>query len=136
MPRITTNDVSVWFNDTTYKLELSDFLRETALCEEEVIGMLVTRFDVSGWTTPDNTPTIVKTAIAMSVAAWRYRILYTETTDQAMFARALSRKVKSLIEGMLDGSIAIDEEVKPEIKYFSPNKTTEPKPLFTMDMEF
>lgn len=131
---VTVQEVNTWFNKTVENLSLDDLLRESDLAQEYIIGKLKTRFDTSEWTTSSNTPTLVKTCIAMLIAAWRYRVLYTETTDENMFANTLENRVNKTIMGMMDGSIAVGTEIKQQLEFFFPNDTT--KPIFSLDMEF
>ena len=134
MPRVTVQDVRTWFNDSTYDLKIDDFLPETALVEEEIIGTLSARYDTSSWTNTQNTPVLIKTIISMAIASWRYKILYTETTDQVIFARSLDNRVKKIIDNILNGSQVFDGAIRPQIKHFYPNDKTEP--LFTLGLEF
>lgn len=106
MSNITLQDAQAWA--TKSKLNLGAL--ESALegqTTTQVFARIAASYDTSSWTDETTTPDIVKSIIAMEYVAFIYRRTYSEETDGPTYADMLMGMAKSLIDGIIDGSITI-----------------------------
>lgn len=110
MARIDAPDADAW----TEKTKLAITALEPAMLDQietQVLGRLATQFDeVSTWVSSTTTPKMVKSVIAMLYVAWYYDKTYSEDQEQLNdYAILLRAQAENLIQGILDGSIILEE---------------------------
>jgi hypothetical protein len=114
MARIEKSDVQGWVEKSKLPIETLDAAMLTQL-EAQIIGRLGGSFDTSSWTDHTNTPTLVKSVIAMTYASWHYNRAYSEDQEALNdYALWLLGRANDLLTGIIDGSIIIDGVVPPE----------------------
>jgi hypothetical protein len=110
MARITPSDAQGWAEST--KLTVSNL--DASLLEQieaEIIGRLNSLFTTTGWTTPTNTPILVKVIIAKTYVAWFYDRQYSENqTEGNDYAAMLRQNAEMLMTGLIDGTIDLPGE--------------------------
>ena len=110
MARILVADAQAWLDGT--KLTIASL--EPALLaqvESQVVSNLDSAFDVTTWVDDTNTPSIVKTIIAMNYAAWLYDRQYSEDQESGNdYAALLRAQAAALQAGLIDGSIIIPNQ--------------------------
>lgn len=107
MALITPTDAQGWAEPT--KLSVST-LNVSLLeqLESEILARINSSYDTTVWTTPANTPNVIKTIIAKMYVAWFYDRQYSENQDQGNdYAAMLRANAEMLIEGLVDGTITI-----------------------------
>jgi hypothetical protein len=108
MARIEKSDVQAWVEHTKLTVEALDPAMLSQL-EAKVLGQLGGSFDTSSWTTPTNTPTLVKSVIAITYASWLYNRAYSEDQEALNdYALWLLAQANDLMTGILSGSIILD----------------------------
>jgi hypothetical protein len=123
MARITVADAQSWGERT--KLDLStldvDLLDQI---ESEILARINSVYDTSVWTTPTNTPRLIRVIITKTYVAWFYDRQYSENQDTGNdYAALLRQNAEMLITGLLDGTIEIPD-VTPgtsQVAVFYPN---------------
>ena len=134
---VNVGDVNTWLKDGLLNIQKDDQLLEQTLITPMVVGTFSNVMDTSTWISRDTTPIVVRSIIAIKVAAARYRTL-TGMTEDDMFVESIEMIAKMLIEGICSGIIdvkeAIDSPQKVGFLEFFPDDTTEPN--FTLDDEF
>lgn len=112
--RIALEEAVAWVEGTKFAISALDtFLLDQI--EEEILARVGSAYDTSGWTTPVNTPRIVRVAIAKTYVAWTYRKSYSEslTDDDAAYAALLQANAELIIGGLIDGSIEVPGGPEP-----------------------
>jgi hypothetical protein len=106
---ILPSDANAWTEAT----KLSITALETGLLEQiegQVLGKIGVQFDTSTWLSPETTPLMVKSVIAMLYVAWYYDKTYSEDQEEGNdYAALLRAQAESLIQGILDDSIVLPE---------------------------
>jgi hypothetical protein len=125
MARITSADAQGWGERTKLNLGAldTDLLDQI---ESEVLARIHSVYDTSLWTTPSNTPRLIRTIIAKMYVSWFYNRQYSENQiDTNDYATRLANNAEMLITGILDGTIEIpDPGVTPttsQVASFYPN---------------
>lgn len=110
MAHIGIQDAQQWAERTKLSLEtLEDGLEQQIATQ--VLAKIARAFDVSGWTNTSNTPSIVKSVIAMTYVSWLYSKIYSEDQDDSnRYAIRLLSMAEELIEGIASGAIDIADE--------------------------
>jgi hypothetical protein len=113
MAHILIADAQAWAEPT--KLQVTTFdAALLAQVESQVLTRLDTAFDISTWLDSTNTPVIVKSIISMFYVSWVYDKQYSEEQrDLNQYAILLRAQAESLMTGLLDGSIVIDDQPNP-----------------------
>lgn len=97
------------------KLTLATFTEVAELettAQFVVIGTLSSRYDTTGWTTVDGTPKLVRTVIAMRVAAWAYNRQYSEEAVVAgSYGNWLLMQAAVLLDQLVDGTMELADEL-------------------------
>jgi hypothetical protein len=107
MTLITVDDVQGWVERTKLNITALD-LKFLPQIEAEVLARLGTVYNTVPWTTPDNTPMIVRVCIAKTYAAWIYDRAYSENQGVANdYAAMLRGNAEMLIQGLIDGTLEI-----------------------------
>ena len=112
MPNVTVDDLNAWSEKT--KLHITAV--ESALEEQQtsaVMARLSSAYDVSAWTSPDSTPSLVRKAIAMYYMGWYYMRTFSEDEGVSSYGEKLILDADVLIEGIAQGSVAL-LDAKPE----------------------
>jgi hypothetical protein len=130
MPNITTANAQAWAETT--KLDLPSQLDqelETQL-SDEVFG----RLGMDKPETPDDTPGILRSVIAMRYVSAYIDKVYAEDDVENRYAMALFARSERLLEGVINGSIGLpdhDRDTGP-----SSYPTDNEEPAFTMGQIF
>jgi hypothetical protein len=138
MPNIQAGEAQAWLETTKANLgtNLNDDLE--ASIASQVLSRVATSYDVSGWTTPETTPTLVRKIIGMKYASWYYQMLYSEddggTNEYALF---LNAQAELLMDGVVSGANdLIEVEGTVEAAGSSGVSFEETTPVFTMGRVF
>jgi len=108
MARVEKADVQAWVERTKLTVEALDDAMLSQL-EAQVMGQLGGSFDTSGWTSPTNTPVLVKSVIAIKYASWLYNRAYSEDQESLNdYALWLLAQANDLLAGILSGSIILE----------------------------
>lgn len=117
MPRIAAGDAQAWAEGTKLPIEQLDPALLSQV-EVRVVARLTAAFpdDIATWASPETTPDIVKSVIAMLYVAWFYDRQYSEEQESLNdYAVLLRSQAEELITGILDGSIVIPGIVVPTL---------------------
>jgi hypothetical protein len=136
MPNIQIGEAQAWLEPTKGSLGAAlNADLETSIASQ-VLSRVATSYDVSSWTTPETTPTLVRKVIGMKYAAWYYQMLYSEedggTNDYAML---LNAQAELLIEGIVSGANDL-VEVEGTVGDYQLPSYEESSPVFTMGRVF
>lgn len=111
MPNISMPEAQAWLEPTKLTLSALDAELESS-SSVRVLGSLARVYDVSGWTTPETTPILVRKIIAMLYAGELYNRQYSEDYDGSSYGDRLIAMAMTSIQGIADGSVdLIDVEV-------------------------
>lgn len=131
--------VQAWLEPT--KTRIDTFPTEQAeYAQAMTFGKLRTVFEtVDDWadtTTAPYVPELVRDAIAMWTAGLTFNKFYSQqSTSFAAYGNILIARANDIIEGLIDGTLVIDEELPRKDKglpAFWPTARTEEGPVFTM----
>jgi hypothetical protein len=154
MARITEAEAQAWVEATKFTITSPFTVQDTNLLvqlEEEVISRVANAYPVDylTWTTPANTPRLIRVAIAKKFVAWAYRRQYSESLieDDAAYARMLEANAEMIIAGIVDGTIevpAVPSDLGPIFYPTDASSAMEPTsadrslgpPKFSMGMMF
>jgi hypothetical protein len=132
MPNVSRDEVQAWLENTRAHLDDLEDELEVSIATQ-VLSRLAHSYDITVWTTPETTPQLVRTIIAMKYASWYYQRSYSEDSDTANdYALLLNANAETLIEGIISGANKLPEVegvANPETlnqPTFYPNDTTEP----------
>jgi hypothetical protein len=125
MARITPAEAQGWGERTKLNLGTLDADLLSHI-EEEVLARINSVYDTSVWTTPTNTPRLIRVIISKMYVSWFYDRQYSENQDEGNdYAALLRTNAEMLITGILDGTIEIpDVGVTPstaQVASFYPN---------------
>jgi hypothetical protein len=114
MARITLGEAQAWLEST--KLTLASLDAElVGQLEEEILGILSSTYDVSGWTSSANTPKLVRTAISKMYASYVLDRAYSENQDEGNdYAQRLKENSEMIITGLVEGRIILPEVPVPD----------------------
>jgi hypothetical protein len=107
MAHISVAEVQSWFTTNRLQLAVTDDLPEEPNIAQEVLSVLASAYDVSGWTEVSTTPALVRKVISARVAAVRYRKSYADQIDEVSYADWLDEWAMNLLEQILSGSAAL-----------------------------
>jgi hypothetical protein len=110
MANVTFQEAQAWAERT--KLDLGAALEgelETQL-STQVLSRVATAYDVSGWTTPETTPQLVRSVIAMLYVAVIYARTYSDNTDGDSYSTFLRSSAESIIQNIVDGITILPED--------------------------
>lgn len=114
MARITLAEAQAWL-ESTKMTQASLDAALLAHLEEEILGMLDSIYDVSGWTTDSNTPKLVRTAISKLYASYLIDRQYSENQDEGNdYAARLKENSEMIITGLIEGRIVLPEVPTPD----------------------
>jgi hypothetical protein len=101
---------------------------------------------IYSWTTPDDTPELIRGIAGRFIAAKWYAERYAEDIpDASSYAQALYNEALSMIQEIRAGTIVVTDDLGQPIQSFGasasdasfwPNDSTSPAPFFSMGMEF
>lgn len=111
MALVTVNEVQAWLESTKLRLGHDDELPEEVHLSRMVLSKLATRFDISAWVDETTTPDLVRTIIAMLVAAARYNKQYSESDSQAgnPYANKLEGLAYDMLEQLITGEMLLTD---------------------------
>lgn len=121
MANIAFADANAWLEPT--KLTLSSETFDTALGEQVsslVLGRFHDTFDTEAWVSPETTPKLVKTIIAMHYVAWTYDKFYSDDAEANAYAALLRSYADANVESLLSGDVILDEEPDATVGIESP----------------
>jgi hypothetical protein len=136
MPNIEIGEAQTWLEPTKAYLgaDLDDNM-ETSIASQ-VLSRVATSYDVSGWTTPETTPTLVRKIIGMKYASWFYNRLYSEDSDGGNdYALLLNGQAEVLLDGVVSGANDL-VEVPGSVTVARGPSYEESSPVFTMGRVF
>jgi len=145
MAIVDDNDINKFLPQDKLSAESSLLLEETKEDAERIVtGNLAGYVDstiMATWTTPDDTPGIIRAIGGRLCAAMIYRRSYSEDSlDDPTYAQTLYDQAMSLLNRIITGDLTIDDTIVPGIELttdlFYPNDPNTDAPKFTMSSEF
>jgi hypothetical protein len=141
MPIVDDNDINVFLPDDKIMAEnanLLDSVKEDA--DRIVRGNLagyVDAVEMATWTTPDDTPLIIRAIGGRLCAALIYRRAYSEDSlEDPQYAQFLYNEAMTLLNRIIAGDLTLDPDVVPGIELttdlFYPNDPNTDPPKFRM----
>lgn len=130
-------EVQNWLEPTKTEIR-SDPSETIAHVQRRVFGQLSNAFEeVETWLGPSTTPDLVRDIIAMWTAGLIFNKFYAQQSTQfSGYGNMLISDAKSLLQGLIDGSIEIEEELTEKPKdlpaFWPTGGPTAPQPVFTM----
>jgi len=110
MAHISVDDANAWLEATKLDLTASDLDADLELqVSTQILNRLGIVFDVSGWSTRETTPRLVRSIIAMEYVAWVYDKTYADNEDANSYAALLRQHVEANITGLMAGNITLPE---------------------------
>jgi hypothetical protein len=106
---ITVQDAQAFAEKT--KLDLGDALDGDLeiLVSAQVMGMLSQRYTTTGWTSPELTPRLVRSIVAMQYTARFYMRTYSEDEGVSEYGNKLLNDSQALIAAIIAGAVNIPE---------------------------
>ena len=141
MAIVDDNDINKFLPQDKLSAESALLLEEVMEDAERIVrGNLagyVDAAELATWTTPDDTPDIIRAIGGRLCAAAIYRRAYSEDSlDDPQYAQFLYNEAMGLIKGIQEGTIIIDPGVVPGIELttdmFYPNDPNTDPPKFRM----
>jgi hypothetical protein len=109
MAAVTLPEVQAWLETTKMQLDAFDPELE-ATARTMVFGKVGATYDTTGWTDETDTPKLVRSIIAMYVAAWTYNRQYSEEDpDGSGYAKWLIGMADQALEGVASGNVNLPE---------------------------
>jgi hypothetical protein len=110
MAYITARDANAWADKFKLNLTALDDDLEVSVASQ-VLARVSQRYDTSAWLTPETTPSLIKSIIAMMYTGWYFQRVYSEDTDISTYGALLLTRAEDLIDGIVSGSNILVEEV-------------------------
>jgi hypothetical protein len=127
----TTLEAETEFPVDHYKI--SD-LEETA--RDNVFARLATVYDVDGWSSPNQRPSLVTNILGLLIAGWVYdRQFSEESTSAGGYGQRRVREAWALVDELLAGTLIIEED-RLDIDDLGEASVLETEPVFTMGEQF
>jgi hypothetical protein len=104
MSHITVDEAQAWAEKS--KLDLVSALdgELEKQIASQVLARVATAYDVSGWTTSINTPTLLKQIIAMFYVGWIYERQYSDDNNGPnVYGDKLLEMAEKALQNILDG---------------------------------
>src|SRR5262245_57756893 len=123
MPRITIDDARAWAEVTKLNLQALD-LDLLSQLEEEILALIGTVYDTSGWVDKSSTPRLVQVIIAKMYVGWVYNRAYSENqTEVNEYAEQVKENADMILAGIIDGTIKIPNvtPINSQTASFYPN---------------
>jgi len=126
-------------DDNTNKLQI-----DAARFIRAMLAGFVPTATLASWTTPDDTPEMIRGIAGRLIGAKYYAIRYAEDADVSLYAQNLYNEAVAMLNQIRTGELTLLDEDGVEITVeganlqdddFWPNNTTDP-PKFTMDQTF
>jgi hypothetical protein len=109
MAHVQLSEAQSWLESTKTGLGAALDENMEASIASQVLSRVATAYDVSGWTTPENTPKLVRTVIAMKYASWYYNRSYSEEDGVNDYAILLDGRAEQLLDGIVTGANDLPE---------------------------
>lgn len=111
MPHIALSDALAWTEPTKVgdNFDALDDALETQV-STIIFARLAKRFSTVGWTTPELTPKLVKTIVAMYYVSFVYDKTYSTDDDLSAYAVLLRSMADLNIAALLEGSVDLPEQ--------------------------
>lgn len=108
MAHILAADAQVWTEGTKLTIQSLDANLESQVTTQ-VFAQLSELFDPTPWADNTNTPSLVKSILAMYYVAWLYDRTYSadDNGDGNSYAARLLARADALIAGILSGALAV-----------------------------
>lgn len=109
MPVITEPEVQQWLETT--KLDVPSVDTELELTARTMVfGKVGQSYDTTTWVDPASTPRLIRSAVAMLVAAWTYARAYSEDDSSTSgYAKWLESKALDLADSITSGTSDLSE---------------------------
>lgn len=110
MSFITLEEAQTWGENTKLRLgSLEDGL--VTQVATQVLSRIALAYNVTGWTSNTNTPSLVRSVIAMMYVSWLYDRTYSEDEPNSnAWAVRLAEMADALIEGIVSGTIDLTDD--------------------------
>ena len=145
MAIVDDNDINKFLPQDKLQAETAPLLEEIKEDADRIVkGNLagyVDALEMAAWTTPDDTPVIIRAIGGRLCAAQIYRRAYSEDSlDDPTYAQTLYDQAMELLMRIISGDLSIDDTIVPGIELttdlFYPNDPNTDAPKFTMSSEF
>jgi hypothetical protein len=145
MPLIDDNDINVHLPEDKISAEETALLEEVKEDVERIIRGNLAGFidplEMAQWTTPDDTPQLIRAIGGRLGAAFIYRKRYSEDSlDDPQYAQFKYNEAMSMINGIRTGQLTLEEVPTDTLVFttdmFYPNDPNTDAPKFTMSSQF
>lgn len=106
MAFISVGDANAWTDKVKLNLTTLDTDLESSI-STQVLARVSQAYDVSSWTTSNNTPSLIKKIIAMMYTGWLYQRTYSEDEETNSYGLLLLAQADSLMTGIVEGSLPL-----------------------------
>lgn len=108
MAYIEARDANAWADKFKLNLTALDDDLEVSVASQ-VLAKVSQRYDTSGWITPQTTPSLIKSIIAMMYTGWYFQRVYSEDTDISTYGALLLTRAEDLMDGIVSGTNVLVE---------------------------
>lgn len=113
MANVRRDEVQVWLEETKLTLPPSLDSNLESFVSSQVLTKVGQIYNTEGWDSPQETPSIVRSAISMLYAGWYYDREYSETADTNEYALRLKKAAQELVDRIASGSLDIPDIENP-----------------------
>lgn len=110
MPNIVVGEAQAWLEETKLTLGTLEGELESQV-SAQVLSSLADIYDVSLWTSPETTPKLVRSIIAMTYAARLYNRQYSEDVEVQSYGDRLLLMAAAALQSIADGSVTLLDAV-------------------------
>lgn len=108
MAVISVEEANAWADKSKLILDALDTELVVSVTDQ-VFARISPVYDTTSWSTPLNTPSIVRKIIAMLYVAWVYERTYSEDGGQNTYSMRLFEQAYGILDGVADGTLAIED---------------------------
>lgn len=110
MAHITVAEAQAWLESSKLTLPSLDTQQEAQIASQ-VLARVVSAYPEAAptWIDSATTPSLIRSIIAMMYTGWYYDKTYSENPEDNAYADRLRARATELIEGIVAGSIDIEE---------------------------
>lgn len=120
MAVIELSDVQAWLEQTKFTITTVDAELELS-ARTLAFSTVAVHYDTSAWTDETDTPELIKSIIAMLVAAWQYDRQYAEEDiEGSSYSQRLEERAMMILNGIADGTLSLGTGPDDSVDVTSP----------------
>ncbi len=131
MPNISPADAQAWFERTKHTVTTIDSALESQIASE-----VAARVPVEIGSTPETTPALVRSIIAMKYAAAYYNRVYSDEQGTSEYSDELEARAGRLLDGVISGQLVVEPNIRSQGSFPSYYPSEDIEPRFTMGKVF